>query len=264
MQSVMRQMMKRQWKSDRMLAVWIVTVIFITYQIYSMMVKAPTYTRELSALDFMVEFEPEGTLFMTYVFVLPLLVAFVASQLYIEDKAFYEILMTRMEHVRYLTGASVASFLTGACVAVIPLIVSAIVVMVCFPFRVYPYQMDFVNINSNYFSLWQFSPLLFWFFSLLQIALFGGIYALFGFCISLFAKSRFVESVAAFVVIFIAKSLEGYLFFRPVTPSYYLNMILDDPTVYGDARWIKWGTVLLFFAVCIALLYRKSEDEILL
>lgn len=177
---------------------------------------------------------------------------------------------SRINKKKYFTAKTIAVFISGALVVLIPLVMNILFVSAfvpsTMPFTGY-IAYNYIGVSDMFADLYFSNPVLYVALYVLIDTIYGGIFALLSFAVSFYIKNIFVVLFLPFIMVIATgyirnlamQKVSGYLFVE-FNPVIYLHSIMHGGVRYW---WVIFGiaAILLVFSLC-TIFIRGFRNEI--
>ena len=177
---------------------------------------------------------------------------------------------SRINKKKYFTAKTIAVFISGALVVLIPLVMNILFVSAfvpsTMPFTGY-IAYNYIVVSDMFADLYFSNPVLYVALYVLIDTIYGGVFALLSFAVSFYIKNIFVVLFLPFIMVIATgyirnlamQKVSGYLFVE-FNPVIYLHSIMHGGVRYW---WVIFGiaAILLVFSLC-TIFIRGFRNEI--
>ena len=212
---------------------------------------------------FTIVFDPAKQSILTaFFYIIPLLVVLPFSDTWINEVKMTDIIFTRIQRYKFFISKYIISFLSGFLILFIPLMIAYIAEIVTLDFNdnvlnILAYSIPEHSIasmarNYAFYELYVQHPYVYIIMFNLIISMFGGLYAISAFSISLLVNNKVIPYIAVFFFSVISLLLISFL---PTQFGYYSIQRISQPFTNFDIPMIIYIVWFLFFIICNGIIY---------
>lgn len=219
---------------------------------------------------FVLVFDASKHSFLTALFyVIPLIVVLPFADTWISEMKMTDILFTRIEKMKYFSSKYFISFLSGFLLLFIPLAIAYIAEIFALDFNdnvlnilaysIPEHSIDRLANNYAFYDLYVQNPYGYIFLFIFLISLFGGLYSITAFSISLIIHNKVIPYIAVFFFSIISMLIFSFL---PEPIGYYYIQRITQPFTNIDISYIGyviWVSFFIFVNVIIYVVYKRRD-----